>query len=182
MRFFKLAVGVALWLTFVFPALAAPALPAIPLGTNNIVAFGAVGDGVATNTTAIQNALNAAAASGVGTVEIPPGTFLSGPLTMKSSVNMQIDAGAVLRMLPYGQYPGGVTSPPNFISGSSLHDLEISGSGTIDGQGLPWWQISETNSAANRPVMVNFSACNRVLIQNATFSNSPSPHLVVKGR
>jgi len=182
MQFLKLAGSVALSLSFAIPALAAPALPAIPPGTTNITAFGAVGDGVMTNTTAIQNAINAAAASGIGTVEIPPGTFLSGPLTMKSSLNLQIDAGALLRMLPYGQYPGGVTSPPNFISGSSLHDVEISGSGAIDGQGLPWWQISETNSAANRPVMVNFSACTRVLIQNATFSNSPSPHLVVKGR
>src|SRR5487761_2793447 len=57
------------------------------INTNNVIivtnaAYGAVGDGVATNTTAIQNAINAAAAGGTvnglsgGTVEIPPGAFL----------------------------------------------------------------------------------------------------------
>jgi len=161
-----------------------PALPVIPSQTFYITNYGAVGDGVATNTVAIQNALNAAANSALhgGTVEITAGTFLSGPLTLASGINLRLDAGAVLRMLPYGQYPGGIVSPPNFINGSSLHDVEISGPGAIDGQGLPWWQIAGTNSSANRPAMVNLSACTRVLIQEATFSNSPSPHLVVKGR
>ena len=46
---------------------------------------------------------------------------------------------ALLRMLPYDQYPGGIVSPANFINGSSLHDIEISGTGAIDGQGSPWW-------------------------------------------
>jgi polygalacturonase len=182
MQFLKLAGVLAFLLSFGSAPLGTPILPTIPSGSTNIMSFGAVGDGTTTNTTAIQNAINAASAAGIGTVEIPAGTFLSGPLTMKSSLNLQIDAGAILRMLPYGQYPGGITSPANFISGSSLHDVEISGSGAIDGQGLPWWKISETNSAANRPVMVNLSACSRVLIQSATFSNSPSPHLVVKGK
>ena len=174
--------AVVLLLSLGSAALATPVLPTIPPGSTNITMFGAVGDGTTTNTAAIQNAINAAASALIGTVEIPAGTFLSGPLTMKSSLNLQIDAGAILRMLPYGQYPGGITSPANFINGTSLHDVEISGSGAIDGQGLPWWKISETNSAANRPVMVNLSGCSRVLIQSATFSNSPSPHLVVKGK
>src|SRR5215469_2070482 len=93
-----------------------PALPNI--NTNNVIvitnaAYGAIGDGVTTNTTAIQNAITKAAAGGTtngaagGTVEIPPGIYLSGPLTMASSVNLQIDAGAILRMLPLGMYPGG---------------------------------------------------------------------------
>jgi hypothetical protein len=160
-------------------AFADPALPVIPNQTFVITTYGAVGDGVTTNTTAIQNAINAASTSGGGTVEIPAGTFLCGPLTMKSSINLQLDSGALLRMLPYDQYPGGIVSPAPFINGSSLHDLEISGTGAIDGQGSPWWPGYKTNE---RPVMVNFSACTRVWIRDATFSNSPAAHLVVKGR
>jgi len=160
-------------------ASADPALPVIPNQTFVVTDFGAVGDGITTNTTAIQNTINAASANGGGIVQIPVGTFLSGPLTMKSSINLQLDSGALLRMLPYDKYPGGIVSPANFINGSSLHDIEISGAGAIDGQGSPWWRGYKTN---NRPVMVNFSACTRVWIRDATFSNSPAAHLVVKGR
>jgi len=164
-------------------ALAAPpTLPTIPPGTNNITAFGAVGDGLTTNTAAIQNAINSASSAGIGTVEIPSGTFLSGPLTLANNLNLQLDAGATLLMLPFNKYPGGDVSPANFISASSLHDLEVSGFGVIEGQGLPWWKDTETNSAAVRPNMINFSACSRVLIQDVTLSNSPSPFIVVKGK
>src|SRR2546427_550291 len=80
-----------------------------------------------------------------GTVRIPAGTFLCGPLTLANSVNLQLDSGAILRMLPIDKYPGGTVSPPNFISASGLHDIEISGSGAIDGQGAPWWPYANTN-------------------------------------
>ena len=188
-RFFSaLLLPVATGLLFgVKPASASPALPAI--NTNyvlNITNFGAIGDGVATNTAAIQSAINAAALGGTtnglsgGTVEIPPGIYLSGPLTMASSVNLQIDAGAILRMLPLGQYPGGTTSGTTFISGSNLHDIEISGSGAIDGQGAPWWPYANTNGA-NRPRMISPSNCNRLLIQDVTLSNSPMFHIAISG-
>src|SRR6266853_1230422 len=78
----------------VFP----PPLPTInTANVFNVTNYGAVGDGVTTNTTASQAAINAAtAASGGGTVVIPPASAasLSGPLTMKSKVNLQVDGGA----------------------------------------------------------------------------------------
>src|SRR5665213_3293199 len=137
----------------------------------NITDFGALGDGITTNTTAIQNAINAAAAGGTtnglagGTVEFPPGTYLCGPLTLKNSVNLQLDAGALLRMLPIDKYPGGTVNPANFISGSSLHDIEISGTGAIDGQGSPWWPFADTNGAV-RPIMIRLTSCNREMIRD----------------
>lgn len=177
------------------PAAASPALPVI--NTNNIVSvatFGAIGDGVTTNTVAIQNAINAAAAGGTtngaagGTVEFPTGIFLSGPLTLKSAVNLQLDSGAILRMLPFGQYPvtwttnstGYFFTAANFLSGSSLHDLEISGSGWIQGQGEPWWPWANTNGAV-RPIMLKLNSCNRTLIQSVTLSNSPEFHIAISG-
>ncbi len=174
-------------------------VPLPNINTNNVVnalAYGAAGDGTNDNTTAIQNAINAAAAGGLtngaggGTVEIPAGTnaYLCGPITLKSSVNLQIDAGATLRMLPFGEYPvtwhtnGAVVYfvANNFITGSSLHDIEISGSGSIDGQGEPWWPWAKTNGAV-RPIMIRLNSCNRELIQNLTLSNSPMFHISISG-
>ena len=94
-----------------------PALPVIPDGSFNIANYGAIGDGVTTNTAAIQAAINAANDAGGGTVEVPAGIFLSGPIRMGSSINLHLDGGAVLRMLPLDKYPGGTEAPANFITG-----------------------------------------------------------------
>src|ERR1700744_5839730 len=77
-----------------------PALPRIPGRTFNIENYGAVGNGVVTNTEPIQAAINAASAAGGGIVEIPPGIFLCGPIQMASQINLRLDTGALLRMLP----------------------------------------------------------------------------------
>ncbi len=162
-----------------------PTLPRI--NTNNIVVvtnaiYGAKADNSTDNAAAIQAAINAAALGGLtnggtgGTVEIPAGTnaYLCGPLTMKSSINLQVDAGAILRMLPFGRYPA---PPPNFIGATNLNDFEISGSGAIDGQGSAWWTYFATNSSLVRPIMARIQGCSRQLIQNVTLSNSPEFHL-----
>jgi polygalacturonase len=171
-------------------ALAVPTLPNV--NTNNVITitnspYNATND-TTDNTTAIQNAINAAATGGNtnglygGTVRIPapgtPGAFLCGPLTFKNNVNLQIDAGATLAMLPYGTYPGG-TSPPDFITCSSITNVEISGSGTIDGQATAsdWWNGLSTSQ---RPYMISFSKCQRVLIQNVTMQNPPKMHMAFK--
>lgn len=156
---------------------AVPAQPAI--NTNNIISilsYGAVSSATFTNTTAIQNAINAAAAGGMtnglsgGTVEIPAGSYLSGPLTLKSKVNLQVDAGATLMMLPKTSWTG--TTP--FIFGTGLADVEISGSGTINGQGAGWW------GSRSRPNFIQLDKTVRLLIQNVTLQNPPTFHLYLK--
>ena len=163
-------------------ALGNPTLPTIPPGVFNVTTYGAVGDGSTDNTGAISNAIAAASSAGGGTVEIPAasGAYLCGPLVLKNSINLQIDSGATLKMLPYGTWPGG-TSPPDFITGSSLHDIEISGSGTIDGQATSsgWWHSLSTSQ---RPYMITLSSCQRILIQNVTLMNAPKMHISIKNK
>ena len=178
--------------------LAVPVLPAI--NTNNVVVvthYGAKGDNQTDNATAIQSAISAAASGGTtnglagGTVEIPAGIYLCGPIRLTNCVNLQIDGGAILRMLPFGQYPvtwnitGGVTNSfkkkTDFITGNLLHDLEISGSGTIDGQGQPWWPwATGDREVSPRPIMIRLSRCNRLLIQDVTLLNGPEFHIIVE--
>ena len=163
------------------PAVVAPALPAIPKKTFNILNYGAAGDGVATNTKAIQAAITAASAAGGGVVEISKGTYLCGPIRLADKINLHLDSGAILRMLPLEKYPGGTVNPENFINGSGLRDVAITGNGAIDGQGAPWWPFAKTQDA-NRPRMIALSSCERLLIDGVTLSNSPMFHIALGGK
>ena len=101
-----------------------PALPQIPKKVFSVTNYGALGDGVATNTEAIQSAINAASAAGGGVVQIPAGIYLCGPIQLASKINLRLEAGALLRMLPLGKYPGGTVNPQTFISGDNLRDVD----------------------------------------------------------
>jgi polygalacturonase len=176
------------------PVLAAPTLPNI--NVTNIITitnapYNAVGDNATDNTTAIQNAINAATTGGNtnglygGTVRVPAsGTFLCGPLTLKNNVNIQIDAGATLKMEPlsvWTNYLAQDTTYGNLIYAKGMTNLEISGSGTIDGNGANWWS-SSGSVFSDRPYMIFFNGnCGQVLIQNVTIQNPPIMHIVFKG-
>jgi len=150
--------------------------------TNSV--YGAVGNGTTNNAAAIQSAINDAGAHGGGTVLIPANgslsTYLCGPILLTNGINFQIDSGATLKMLPFGSYP---TSPgiPDFITATNDHDVEISGSGTIDGSatnGSPgWW---DGRATSERPLMIRVDACQRVLIQNLHLKNPPKMHIGFK--
>lgn len=162
---------------------ASPAMPTIPSTVFKITSYGAVGDGEQDNTTNIQNAIDAASAAGGGVVEVPEGRFLSGPITLRSSIHLLVDASGTLQMLPFGRYPGGTTGAQTFIGCDDIHDLEISGPGTIDGQGADWWAsfLSRTNSRLVRPMMLNLFSVNRLFIHDLTFQNPPFHHCGLRG-
>lgn len=157
---------------FCLNALANPTLPSIPGGTFNITSYGA-STGSANNATAIQNAINAASTAGGGTVNVPSGTFLSGPITLKNNVCLNLASGSTLRMLPYGTYPGSTA----FIEYGGLNNVKISGSGTIDGQGAAWWSAYNANNSVARPSVLDGNNCTIVQITGITIINAPNVHI-----
>lgn len=158
-----------------------PQMPRIPSAVFNITNYGAIGDGVTDDTVSIQKAINAAREAGGGTVEIPAGTFESGPITLYSRINLHLDTNAMLQMLPLGRYPGGTTHARTFIYCKEVHDLEISGSGIIDGQGAAWWAVHNARRRIVRPMMLNLHSCNRLFIHDVTFQNPPGHHCGLRG-
>ncbi len=158
-----------------------PPRPVIPTNQYNILDFGAYGNGISNNIKAIQDTINAAALAGGGYVVVPTNgalnTYLTGPITLGNNVALQIKSNATLKMLPYGSWPSG---PPDFIAANNLHDIAITGSGTLEGQGSTWWDKGLQES--DKPNMVNFQgACTRVLIEGVTFQNGPVFHMMLKG-
>jgi len=62
----------------------------------NVRDFGAIGDGKALDTNAINNTIDAAAAAGGGTVEFPPGTYRSYSIHLQSNITLYLAQGATL--------------------------------------------------------------------------------------
>jgi polygalacturonase len=58
----------------------------------DITNFGAIGDGLTDNATAIQQAIDACSEQGGGLVYIPAGTFMTGPFNLKSNVEFHVSA------------------------------------------------------------------------------------------
>jgi polygalacturonase len=171
-------IAVVVLLATAFPSYADPPLPSIPATNFNITTFGATGNGVMNNATAIQNAINAAASIGGGTVIVAAvgvlTNYLSGPINLSNNVCLQINGGTKLQMLPMSSWPNANTP---FINGANLHDVEINGSGIIDGQGTNWW----FPLAGTRPQMIQINNSTNLLIQNVTMQNPPMSHMILKG-
>ena len=101
--------------------------------------FGAVADGVTSNTTAFTKAINALAKKGGGHLIVPEGLYLTGPLSLKDRMDLHLEKGAVILLSPDkaehvkdGKVQAG-------ISASKRKDVSISGEGVIDGNGQ-WWR------------------------------------------
>jgi polygalacturonase len=118
-------------------------------GFVSIETQGAVGDGKTLNTEKIQATIDRLAASGGGTLVVPPGTFLSGALFLKPGVNLQLEKGAVLKCsTDMANFPTGRTRieghfeenwSPALINADGCDGLRITGEGTLDGDGQPLW-------------------------------------------
>jgi alpha-L-rhamnosidase len=124
----------------------------------SIVDTGAVPDGKTLNTRSIQSAIDQLASNGGGTLIIPPGKFLSGALFLKPKVNLSIQASAVLagstNIEDYPSMPTRIEGHtqvwrPALINASGCDNLQITGDGTIQGGGKPYWDAFWAARKAN---------------------------------
>ncbi len=123
----------------------------IEAGVFNVRTFGAMGDGKAIDTPAINKAIEAANAAGGGTVRFPAGTYLSASIHLKSNVALYLEHGSVIEavsetVVPYDpretnawsryQDSGHSHWHDALIWGDHLENVSILGPGLIHGKGL----------------------------------------------
>ncbi len=127
--------------------------PAFPDRVFPITDYGAPTDGKGDSSEAIRKAISACNVSGGGIVLIPPGTFVTGPVYLKSNVNLHLEGGARLlfKTDPDAYMPVVFTrwegvelmnfSP--FIYAYEEENIAITGEGVLDGQAdeKNWWPM-----------------------------------------
>lgn len=120
--------------------------------TARINQWGARPDGVTLNTRSIQDAIEQLAKKGGGVVLVPAGLWLTGPLTLKSNINLHLATGATLLFTAdKSQYPLVATNwegLPQYrnqspISANNAVNIAITGKGIIDGNGDVWRMVKK---------------------------------------
>ena len=123
------------------PVEVAPVTPvSFPSRTASITAHGAVGDAVTLNTLPIQQCIDSLASLGGGTVEIPGGVWLTGPLELRSNICLNLAPTAILYFSPDKAlyYDGPDTRFKPCITARDCTNIGITGRGLIDGNGAQW--------------------------------------------
>ena len=155
----------------------------------DVHAYGAVGDGSAEDTIAIQRAIDAATVSG-GRVLLRSGKkYLTGALYLKSHIDFHLDGDATLLASPDPAHYRAQASEtlasddPRQGTGILMSDgaqgLKISGTGFLDGQGMKF--MGEYGKSDERwepkkfrPRMFSLAGCKDLEIRDISFGNSPN--------
>ena len=147
--------------------------------TCDVRAFGAKGDGTTKDTAAIQKAIN-----GCDHVVLSGGTFLTGPIVLKSNTTLEVKEGATLLGSPdMGDYPKVTfarqpTVQP-LVSSLNAEHVVLTGGGIIDGNGHVWWEYVAGIKDAGvlgtdhpRPMGLVFDHSKHVRVENITVQNA----------
>ncbi len=155
----------------------------------NIAENGAIGDGKTLNTKAIQALIDKCAQKG-GTIVIPQGIFLTGSLFIKQGVNVEFLEGSVLKgSTNIEDYPKAMTRIEGhfepwraaLLNADKVDHLQITGKGTLDGSGQPFWKEfysrrsadpKTTNLNVERPRLTFLQNCKDVKIDGIAYTNS----------
>lgn len=148
----------------------------------NIRDFGAKGDGITLDTSAIQSAIDACYRDNGGIVLVPAGVFLIGPIELKSNVTLRIAAaGKLLGSADPKQYHPANGIPlqgdhtmgdgnTGLVYAANATNVTIEGPGTIDGQGQP---LRAAGLGGNRRAhLALFYRCTNLVIRDVYFYHS----------
>ena len=162
------------------------------LGRQYVVTdYGVLTDSTIVQTERIQAVIDRAANDGGGVVVIPQGTFLSGSLFFKPKTHLHIAEGGRLkgseRIIDYAITTTRIEGETckyfsALVNADKVDNFSITGKGTIDGNGLAYWQEfwirrqwnpQCTNKDAQRPRLVYISNSTDVTVQDVRLVNSP---------
>ncbi|MBR1564948.1 MAG: glycoside hydrolase family 28 protein [Paludibacteraceae bacterium] len=127
-------------------------LPHFPDRTLSVLDFGAINDGSKLTTEAIQTAIDNASERGGGTVIIPDGVYLTGPIVLKSNVRLYTEHNALIIFSDdFTLYPVREASFEGLdtrrcqspISAYNAENIAICGSGTFNGSGDSWRPVKK---------------------------------------
>jgi polygalacturonase len=126
--------------------------PAFKKDTVSIVRYGAKSDALFLNTNAINKAIDDCNKKGGGVVIIPAGLWITGPIVIKSNVNLHLQKNALLQFSSdFNQYPlveGNWEGLPQMrnqspLSAGNAQNIAITGFGIIDGAGEAWRMVKK---------------------------------------
>lgn len=118
-----------------------PAGPSIPDTEVILTDFGAKGDGVTDNTSAFKAAIERLVSLGGGMLRVPAGVWLTGPIELKSRINLYLEKNSLVVFTPdkrayiEGELKDRVKP---CILADNCSDIAITGYGTLDGNGKYW--------------------------------------------
>lgn len=156
-----------------------------------ITEHGVVNDSTILQTEKIQSIIDKASQSGGGVIVIPKGTFLSGSLFFKPNTHLYLEQGGVLKgsddisdfeIVPTRMEGQNLNYFAALVNADKVDGFTITGSGTINGNGLRYWKAfwlrrkfnpKCTNMDEMRPRLVYISNSKDVQIANVKLINSP---------
>jgi len=133
--------------------------PVFPEYSVNITDFGAVADGKTLNTEAINNAIKDVNSKGGGKVVVPAGLWLTGPIELKSNVNLYTEQNSLILFTDdFNAYPILETSFEGLetrrcqspISAWNAENIAITGYGVFDGSGDSWRPVKKGKMTASQ--------------------------------
>ena len=164
---------------------------------NNVRDFGAVGNGVASDTAAIQRAIDAG-----GVVHFPPGVYLTGTIYLRSNGGLDLDPGATLLASPdlndYNAddfcaqnvvYSSEQTTGAHLIIALEQENIVLRGGGKINGSGKSWLcretqpdgTVIDTYPRLRPGQLIYFCESSQIRVQDITIEDAPYWALMFHG-